>query len=98
MGRKSDEAIQYLEMKQSRNNKKKEELLKYIRKNKSHIICYKQRQLIGKTIGSGRIEKANDLMVAKRQKNNSMAWSANGSTNLAVITAFFYNQNMFSTN
>lgn len=95
---KSDNAIHYLEQMQSRNDKKREELVKYLRKNKSYIICYKQRQLIGKTIGSGRIEKANDIMVARRQKNNSMAWSATGSTNLAVITAFFYNQNIFSTN
>lgn len=91
-------AIQYLQSVKSRNDGKKEELLKYLKKNQSYLICYQYRQEIGKTIGSGRVEKANDLIVAQRQKKNGMAWSPSGSNNLAIIQAYLYNQNISSTN
>lgn len=93
-----DKAIQYLEQIASRNDRKREELVKYLRKNQPYMICYKYRQQIGKTIGSGRVEKMNDIVLAKRQKNSSMAWSSNGSTQLAVLTAYLHNQNISSTN
>jgi len=93
-----DKAIKYLEKMASRNDKKREDLVKYLRKNQPYMICYKYRQQIGKTIGSGRVEKMNDIIVAKRQKNNSMAWSPTGSTELAVLTAYLHNQNISSTN
>lgn len=93
-----DKAIKYLERIASRNDKKRENLVKYLRKNQPYMICYKYRQQIGKTIGSGRIEKMNDIVLAKRQKNSSMAWSSSGSTELAVLTAYLHNQNISSTN
>ena len=42
-------------------------------------------------ISSNRVEKANDLVVAMRQKHNGMAWSEKGSSALAVITASMIN-------
>ena len=44
-------------------------LTTYLRKNEHTIIDYERRKLAGKTIGSGsgRTEKQNDILVAKRQ-------------------------------
>jgi len=37
-------------------------------------------------------EKANDLVVAERQKHNGMSWSKPGSSGLANIRTLFLNQ------
>lgn len=72
-----------------RNSAKWEELVNYLVKNLSHIIDYSRRQRAGKPIGSGRMEKAGDLLVAHRQKEKGMSWSAKGSRALAVLTAHY---------
>ena len=68
-----------------KNHEKKKELHDYIEKHQSEIIDYGKRQAAKKTIGSGRGEKANDLVVAHRQKKKGMAWSKTGSASLAII-------------
>lgn len=72
-----------------RNAVKWEELVNYLVKNESHLIDYGRRQSAGKPIGSGRMEKAGDLLVARRQKEKGMSWSAKGSRALAVLTAHY---------
>ena len=72
-----------------RNAVKWEELVNYLVKNESHLIDYGRRQGVGKSIGSGRMEKAGDLLVARRQKEKGMSWSAKGSKALAVLTAHY---------
>jgi hypothetical protein len=72
-----------------RNAAKWEELINYLVKNESHLIDYARRQGVGKPIGSGRMEKAGDLLVARRQKEKGMSWSAKGSRALAVLTAHY---------
>lgn len=63
-----------------------EELQNYILKHQSEICNYEKRQKVaGKTIGSGRGEKANDIIVARRQKKKSQAWSKKGSNALSVL-------------
>lgn len=62
--------------------------MKDLIKNQSYMICYKYKQQI-ETIGSGRVERMNDIIVAKRQKNSSMAWFPSGSTQLAVLHCLF---------
>ena len=47
-------------------------------------------KMAGKTIGSGRTEKQNDILVAKRQKYNSMAWSSKGYLAITLVIANFY--------
>ncbi|HAG12120.1 MAG TPA: hypothetical protein DCK76_12335 [Desulfotomaculum sp.] len=37
-------------------------------------------------------EKANDLVVAQRQKHNGMSWSRSGSSGLANVRALFLNK------
>jgi hypothetical protein len=67
------------------NQEKKQELRNYLEKHQPEIIGYTLRQAANKTIGSGRVEKANDLIVAHRQKKKGMAWSRTGSSALAII-------------
>ena len=54
-------------------------------KHQPEIINYQRRQKAGKSIGSGRVEKAVDLVVGHRQKKKGMSWSAKGSQALAVL-------------
>lgn len=71
-----------------KNIEKRDELVGYLEKNQAYIIDYGRRQEAAKTIGSGRMEKANDCIIAKRQKRKAMAWSPRGSLDLAIITAY----------
>ncbi len=80
------EAMIYLDnMDKIKNEVKHKELRDYLEKHQKEIINYDLRQSVHKTIGSGRCEKANDLVVAHRQKKKGMAWSRVGSSALAII-------------
>ena len=80
------EAIIYLDnMDKVKNKEKHQELRGYLEKHQKEIINYDLRQSAKKTIGSGRCEKANDLIVAHRQKKKGMAWSRVGSSALAIV-------------
>lgn len=87
---KSIETIAYLEAISAKNDDAKAMLIKYLDKNEHTIIDYARRKLAGKTIGSGRTEKQNDILVAKRQKYNGMAWSPKGSLAITLVTANYY--------
>lgn len=84
---KGAEAIGYLQQISPKNKPSQEMLLTYLTKNQASIINYEKRKEVGKTIGSGRGEKQNDIIVAQRQKYNGMAWSPNGSLAMALNTA-----------
>ena len=87
-------AICYLESlkkSQVRNAAKIEELKDYIRRKSPNLTCYALRHELNLRISSNRVEKANDLVVAARQKHNGMSWSKNGSGALAVITVTVIN-------
>lgn len=84
-----EEAINYLAKMEVRNENKRAELLGYLEKNRNYLIDYRRRKEAGKIIGSGRMEKQNDIIVAKRQKKKGMSWSKKGSRNLALVTAYF---------
>lgn len=63
------EALIYLDnMDGVKNEDKRRELRGYLEKHEAEIINYGLRQVANKTIGSGRGEKANDTVVAHRQK------------------------------
>ena len=74
---------------EARNLRKRDELKGYIEKNKDYIINYEKRKEAKKVIGSGRMEKQNDVIVAQRQKRKGMSWSKIGSRSLAIVTAHF---------
>jgi hypothetical protein len=83
---KTTEALDYLvQIPIVKNQEKLDELIGYLTKHQTEIIDYDKRKKAGKTIGSGRCEKANDGIVAHRQKKKGMAWSRSGSKALAII-------------
>jgi len=69
-----------------------EELQNYLLKHQNEICDYGKRQTLGKCIGSGRGEKANDQIIAHRQKKKSMSWSEKGSNALAILKSLEINQ------
>ena len=92
-----ENAIKYLDsLKNShiKNPTKIEELKGYIRRKSPNMTCYALRHELGLRISSNRVEKANDLVVAARQKHNGMSWSRKGSGALAIITTTMINGEM----
>jgi hypothetical protein len=90
-----DTSIQYLrnlDKSKVRNAERIEKLIGYFNRNRDHIPCYALRKKLGLRISSNQGEKANDLVVAERQKHNGMSWSKPGSSGLANIRALFLNQ------
>ena len=83
--------LESLKKSQVRNSVKIEDLKDYIRRKSPNLACYALRHELGLRISSNRVEKANDLVVATRQKHNGMSWSRNGSGALAVISATMIN-------
>lgn len=79
-------AISYLSTEvKARNPDRLQQLIDYLQKHQAEIINYDRRQLAGKSIGSGRMEKGVDQVVGKRQKDNAMSWSRKGSKALAIL-------------
>lgn len=68
-----------------------EQLIGYLQRQQPFIPCYAVRRELGLRNSSNRGEKANDLLVAHRQKHKGMSWSAVGSVALAALTALVRN-------
>lgn len=84
------DAIDYLYSLDNANIKnahKLDEAVDYLKGKKPYICCYALRATLGYRNSSNPAEKANDLVVATRQKHNGMSWSFSGSHALAVIKA-----------
>ena len=47
----------------------------YLQAREAWTVNYRQRRIERQYIGSGQVEKANDLIVARRQKGRGMQWS-----------------------
>lgn len=91
------DAIAFLESidpEKVKNQKALNEVTDYLRRKEPYIACYALRKLTGLRVSSNRVEKANDLVVAGRQKHNGMSWSKYGSGALAAITAANINGNI----
>ena len=92
---KVERAFEYLKMLDNskvRNKEHIEKLIAYLDRNFSYIPCYALRKRLGLRVSSNRGEKANDLVVAQRQKHNGMSWSKSGSSGLANVSALFLNK------
>ena len=90
-----DQAIAYLSDLPEAHIKNQDELLHlmtYLGKNRPMIPVYAVRRELGLRNSSNRGEKANDLLVAARQKHNGMSWSKLGSVALASVTALKKNK------
>lgn len=82
----TQQALSYLAAEvQARNPDRLQELIAYLQKHELEIINYERRRQAGKSIGSGRMEKAVDQVIGKRQKDNAMSWSRKGSKALAIL-------------
>jgi hypothetical protein len=68
-------------------------LVGYLERNRPYIPCYAVRKKLGLRNSSNRGEKANDVVVAARQKHNGMSWSQSGSSALATLQALVCNDN-----
>jgi len=86
-------AVAVLEAQRSatKNETKLDELIGYLRAREPWIPNYRQRRIEQRYIGSGHVEKANDLIVARRQKNHGMQWSAATSDALAALRTLLLN-------
>lgn len=74
-----------------RNRKWIDDLLGYFQKKGDAITCYALRAKLGLRNSSNPVEKANDLIVAQRQKHNGIAWSPHGSGALAALQMIYLN-------
>jgi hypothetical protein len=91
---KVEEALSILESlwDNCRNEKKLSELINYITKRQNTIPNYSERRKKCLYIGSAIVEKANDLLVARRQKHSSMQWTRKGGDALLALKTIQMNQ------
>jgi len=75
----------------ARNAERLDELIQYLRDRQMYILNYRQRRRERQYIGSGHVEKANDLIVAQRQKGAGMHWSVATSDALAALRTLMLN-------
>ena len=66
-------------------------MISYLQARVEWIPNYHQRRREQQYIGSGQGEKANDLLVARRQKQRGMTWSLQGSDSLAAFRTLVLN-------
>ena len=71
-------------------------LIDYLTRNEKYIPCYALRRELGLRNSSNRVEKANDIIVANRQKNRGMSFSYDGSHGLACVTTVWKNDELES--
>jgi len=84
-------AVLEAERPESKNEAKLDELIGYLQAREPWMVNYRQRRIERRYIGSAHVEKANDLIVARRQKNRGMQWSAATSNALAVLRTLMLN-------
>lgn len=66
-------------------------LISYLERKREYVACYAVRTKLNYRNSSNSLEKANDILVANRQKHNGMAWTPNGSSSLASIEMIYHN-------
>ena len=94
-----DKAIVYLRTLPEKSIKNKyyvEEMIAYLGRKKPNITCHAARRSRNLRISSNTSEKANDCLVAQRQKHNGMSWSFEGSGALALLTTLKMNNTLDS--
>lgn len=74
-----------------RNADKLDELLTYLTYRQPYLVNYQERRAQREYIGSGHAEKANDLIVARRQKHQGMHWSLVTADGLAALKTLALN-------
>jgi hypothetical protein len=67
------------------------ELIGYLERNRTGIPCYAMRRHLHLRNSSNPAERSNNLVTARRQKNNGMSWSTDGSHGLTALTTLVVN-------
>ena len=90
---KVDAAVSVLERyrRQAKDEAALDGLIAYLQARAEWIPNYRQRRRDQQYIGSGQVEKANDLLVARRQKNRGMQWSEATSDGLVALRTLMLN-------
>jgi hypothetical protein len=83
--------LQTLEPEKIKNPTILKKLGEYFERVRDHIPCYALRKELGLRNSSNAVEKANDIVVAKRQKGNGMGWSDGGSVAFASVSSAKHN-------
>jgi hypothetical protein len=91
---KVDSALRLLQAYRSQalDPRARDRFIAYLLARQLFLPTYRQRRIDQRFIGSGHVEKANDLIVAKRQKVGGMQWSLATSDALASLRTLFLNQ------
>jgi hypothetical protein len=76
---------------QARNEARLEELIAYLQSRKESLVNYGERWLKREYIGSGGVEKGNDVIVARRMKRKGMHWSLETADSLAALKTLWLN-------
>ena len=66
-------------------------LIGYIERNRKSLPCYAMRAQLNLPNSSNPVERANNLVTAKRQKHHGMGWSETGSHALTALNALTVN-------
>ncbi len=88
-----DEALALLEAyrPQAKDTDSLEKLITYLSDRRAYLPNYKQRRVQRQYIGSAHVEKANDLLVARRQKHQGMHWREASSDGLVALRTLLLN-------
>jgi hypothetical protein len=91
---KVQEAVQILEAArpQAKSETRLDELIAYLGSREESLVNYRARRVQRQHIGSGGLEKGNDLMVARRMKRHGMHWSLETADSLAALKTLWLNQ------
>jgi hypothetical protein len=76
---------------QARNLEPLEELIRSLQERRDNIPDYHARRASCQYVGSGLVENANNVLIAKRQKSHGMHWSLATSDALAALTTLMLN-------
>jgi hypothetical protein len=84
-------AVLEAERGETKNEAKLDELIGYLKARQAWMMNYRQRRIERRYIGSTQVEKANELLVARRQKNRGMQWSKATSDAFAALRMLLLN-------
>jgi len=76
---------------QAQSETRLEELIAYLQSREASLVNYREAWMKRQYIGSGGVEKGNDLIVARRMKRRGMHWSLETADSLAALKTLWLN-------
>jgi Uncharacterised protein family (UPF0236) len=76
---------------QTKHEERLDELMGYLKNREESLVNYRARRRQRGYIGSGGVEKANDVIVARRMKRRGMHWSEESADALAALKTLWLN-------